>query len=168
MRKIYLLVYLLMLFTPLYSNAQLNVSPFIAVGHMSHLGRTGVNTEVGANFQFVKRMNIITSFRYSSLDPNSDNQIKIRATSSFVVYRIISKEKHQLMVGPGICYGNYERYTSFLDGFEKETNGFWINPLKIRYDYTLPNKMILGVDLSLYGDDGDGTTFIGAVFGYRL
>lgn len=147
--------------------AQIKVSPFISSGYMSHLRRTGLNTEIGIDFELIKRIDILSSLRYSLLDANSDNQVKIKAASLFLSYIPVNNENHRLMVGPGISYGNYERYTKSLGGFEKEYDSFWFNPVKIRYDYKIQSFKV-GLDASLYGEDGDDSTYIGLVLSYEI
>jgi hypothetical protein len=151
MRQTKFFILLLILIFPFIGTAQVKISPFISSGYMSHLTRQGINTELGISFELLKRIDISASARYSLLDSNSDNQVKVKAFNSFISYVLINKEKHKLMLGPGISYGNYERYTA-PNGFEKEYNDLWINPIKIRYDYRLSNKFKIGFDASQPSD----------------
>ena len=162
-QQIYL-VFILLIF-PVISYSQVTISPYLSVGYMNHLTRNGINSELGIDFEFIKRINVSTSFRYSSLDKKTDNEIETKALSIFLSYVILNKEHHKLMIGPGFTYGNYKRYTENI-GFEKEYKEYWFNPVKFRYDYIFSSKIKIGLDASLYGDDGDGATYFGLVFGY--
>ncbi len=150
---------------PLFGFSQINISPFLTSGYLNHLSRNGVNIEAGFDVEIIKRINISTSYRYSILDNNTTNEVEINALSLFLSYVIINKTHHRLLVGPGVSYGDYKRSTKSI-GFEKEYSSFWFNPVKIRYDYIFSNHIKIGVDASLYGDDGDGSIYLGLLAGY--
>jgi hypothetical protein len=161
--KIYLII--IVLIFPIFSYSQVTISPYLSVGYMNHLTRNGINSELGVDFEIVKRINVSTNFRYSLLDEGTDNEIGVRAASLFLSYVILNQEHHKLMIGPGISYGNYKRYTENI-GFEKEYKDYWFNPLKLRYDYIFSSNIKIGLDASIYGDDRDGATYLGLVCGY--
>jgi len=163
-KQINCLIFVLLMF-PVISYSQVTISPYLSAGYMNHLTRNGINSELGVDFVFIKRINVSTSFRYSSLDKKTENEIEIKALSLFLSYVILNKKHQKLMIGPGVSYGNYKRCTKNI-GFEKEYRDYWINPIKLRYDYILSSKIKIGLDASLYGDDGDGSTYLGLVFGY--
>lgn len=161
--KFYLIIIALIL--PFIGYSQVTFSPYVSAGYVNHLTRNGINTEIGIDFEFIKRINVSTSYRYSLLDKNTDNEIETKALSLFLSYVILNNEHNKLMIGPGISYGNYIRYTENI-GFEKEYWEYWFNPVKLRYDYIFNSKIKLGLDASLYGDDGDGAIYLGLVIGY--
>jgi len=163
LKKIYVIAVLIVL--PLVGNAQIKISPYFSAGYMSHLNRKGFSTELGADADVIKWLNIAADFRYSSLEKNKPNEVEIKAFSTFVSYVFINRPKHKLMAGPGFSYGNYKRYTEGI-GFEKEYKDWWFNPIKIRYDYIINPNIKIGVNGSLYGDDADTSTFLGLVVGY--
>ena len=161
--KFYLILF--MSIFPLISYSQVIYSPYLSVGYMNHLSRDGINSEVGIDFEISKRFNISTGFRYSLLEKNTDNEVETKALSLFLSYIAINSAHHKLMLGPGISYGIYKRYTEYI-GFEKEYKHYWLNPIKLRYDYVLNSKIKLGLDASVYGDDGDVALYLGFVTGY--
>ena len=71
------------------------------------------------------------------------------------------------MLGTGLTNGRYKRYTDYL-GFEKEYEDSWWDPIKLRYDYTLPDKIRVGAIISLTGEDGDSSTYFGVLLGYKF
>jgi hypothetical protein len=162
--KFYLII--IVLIFPIIGYSQVAISPYLSVGYMNHLTRNGINSELGVDFEIIKRINVSTSFRYSLLDKGTENEIEVKAASLFLSYVILNQKHHKLMIGPGISYGNYKRYTENIGGFEKEYKDYWFNPLKLRYDYIFSSKIKIGLDASLYGDDGDGGTYLGLVCGY--
>ena len=165
MKKSKLCLLIIVLIFPIISYSQVTISPYLSVGYMNHLTRNGINSELGVDFEIIKRINVSASFRYSLLDKKTDNEIEVKATSLFLSYVILNQGHHKLMIGPGISYGNYKRYTENI-GFEKAYKEYWFNPLKLRYDYIFNTKIKIGLDASLYGDDGDGATYLGLVLGY--
>lgn len=167
MKKIRLFLIPILLTVSMCSVAQFRISPYLTTGYMNHLGRNGINTEIGVDFEIVKRLDVAFSARYSSLDNNMENEVTINALSSFVSFVIVNREQHRLMLGPGVSYGRYKRFTETI-GFEKEYKSFWFNPVKIRYDYNINQNLRAGLDVSLYGEDGDGSMYFGLVFGYVL
>ena len=165
MKKTKLYLIMIVMTFPILSYSQVTVSPYLSSGYMNHLTRNGVNSEIGIDFTFIRRINISASYRYSLLDKKTANEIEVKDRSLFLSYVILNREHHKLMLGPGFSYGNYKRYTEGI-GFEKEYKSYWFNPLKLRYDYIFSSKLKVGLDASLYGDDGDGATYLGLVIGY--
>ncbi len=158
-------ILLIIITFPIISYAQMSISPYLSTGYMNHLARNGINSEFGIDFEFIKRINVSTGYRYSLLDKKTDNEVEVKALSLFLSYVILNKEHHKLMIGPGVSFGNYKRYTKNI-GFEKEYKAFWLNPIKLRYDYIFKSKIKIGLDASIYDDDGDGSTYLGLVLGY--
>jgi hypothetical protein len=163
LKKFYVIAALFML--PFTGNAQVKVSPYFSAGYMSHLNRKGFSTEIGVDADVIKWLNIAVDYRYSSLEKNKPNEVEIKVFSTFVSYVFINKSKHKLMAGPGFYYGNYKRYTEGM-GFEKEYKDHGFHWLKVRYDYIFNPHAKIGVNASLFGDDGDGSTYLGVVMGY--
>jgi hypothetical protein len=98
---------------------------------------------------------------------NAEGAIIVSAVSANISYVIINRNNHRLLLGPGLSYGKYIRDTG-TPGYDKNYTSIWFDWGKIRYDYTLKNKYRLGIVGSLSGEDGDGSTYIGLVFGYKL
>ena len=155
----------IILIFPIISYSQITISPYLSVGYMNHLTRNGISSELGVDFEIIKRINISPNFRYSLLDKETNSEVEVKTASLYFSCVILNQEHHKLMIGPGISYGNYKRYTKGI-GFEKEYKDFWINPLKLRYDYILNSNIKIGFDASLYGDDADGAIYFGLVMGY--
>ncbi len=162
-RFYYLSLFLILISVP--GISQNTVSPYLFGGYMNHLTRNGVNGGVGVDLGITKYANLAIEYRYSLLDNNSANQVDISGYSMFLSYVILNKEHHKIMVGTGIGYEKYTRYTETI-GFEKQYYGFCYNPVKLRYDYIFGNHLKVGIDATLYGDDGDGSLFTGFVLGY--
>lgn len=114
-----------------------------------------------------KRVNLAIEARYSLMDRDNANEVQINAYSGYISVSLINNGKHRVMMGPGFSIGNYRRFTSPF-GFEKEYKSTWVNFAKMRYDYRLASGLSIGTDMSLYGDDGDGSFYFGLVLGYRL
>ncbi|MEL7119484.1 MAG: hypothetical protein AAFO07_08590 [Bacteroidota bacterium] len=168
MRSYYLPTFCFLLLIPFISSAQIKVLPTISLGYMNHLNRSGYNAEVGINFELNKRLDIAPSFRFSNLDSgNPNNKVSVRAGALFLSYIFINNGKYRLLAGPGLSFGTYERSTEGI-GFEKEYNDTWFNPLKARFDYNINEQLRLGFDASIYGDDSDGSIFLGLVMSYLL
>lgn len=165
MKKLTLTILFIVLILPFFSYSQLKTSPYVSVGYINHIGRNGINTELGLDFEFKKRINISPNYRYASLANDTENEITINSLSLFLSYILLNKKQYKLMVGSGISYGSYKRFTSNI-GLEKNYNDIGFNPIKLRYNYLFSSKIKIGLDASIYGDDGDGSTFIGINFGY--
>lgn len=165
MKIIRYLLYSSVLFFPIYGFSQVEVSPFVSAGWMNHLTRNGVNSEAGIDFEFVKRIDVSLAYRYSLLAKNKSDEVTINAGSLFLSYVFVNKNKHRFMAGPGVSYGNYKRYSEGV-GFEKEYKSWWLNFIKVRYDYKITKHFKVGADLSLYDDDGDGSTYLGILAGF--
>ena len=71
------------------------------------------------------------------------------------------------MIGPGLTLGRYTRYTEYI-GFEKEYESLWFDFIKLRYDYTISDKVRVGSIIELTGDDGDSSTYFGFLVGYKF
>ena len=67
----------------------------------------------------------------------------------------------------GLTYGKYKRYTDYL-GLDNHYEEVWWDPVKLRYDYTIHDRIRLGAIFSLTGEDGDGSTYIGVLLGYKF
>ena len=160
MRIIAALVFLL---SSIASIGQVVISPYISTGYANHLGRDGINLELGIESELFQRADITLNYRYM----NADQELKVSAISVNISYVLINRDNHRLMLGPGFSYGNYTRSTG-TPGYDKDYNSTWFDWCKIRYDYTLYNRYRLGLIASLYGDDGDGTIYVGFVIGFKL
>jgi hypothetical protein len=145
--------------------AQAKISPYISSGFINHLGRNGINSEIGIDFDFLKKLNLAGCARYSILAKNTSSEVEIKAASVYLSFILLNKNNNKLMVGPGLSHGTYKRYTRGI-GFEKEYSYYWVDFLKIRYDYFLSEHAKIGLNFSLTDDDGDGSTFLGLVVGY--
>jgi hypothetical protein len=145
--------------------SQNSVSPYLFGGYINHLTRNGINGGVGVDFEIVKYVNLAAEYRYSLLDNNTGNQVDISGYSMFLSYVILNKKHHKVMAGTGVSYEKYTRYTESI-GFEKQYYGYCFNPVKLRYDYIFDSNFKIGVDATMYGDDGDDSMFFGVVLGY--
>jgi len=158
---------LCVLLVPLLSFSQVKIAPFVSSGYMYHLGRSGLNSKVGLDIEFINKANLSAAYRYAKLDKDTNNEVEIKAFSFFLSYVFIHNEHHKLMAGPGFSSGNYKRYTANI-GFEKEYKDTWLDFGKIRYDYIFNSKFKTGLDFSVYGDDGDDSMYFGVVVGYNF
>ena len=147
--------------------AQNKLSIFTSTGYTSHLGRNGINLELGLDYEIFKRFDISVVYRYNYMNRNVDNKVEVNSISLYLSWIIINKNSHRLLIGPGIYYGKYLRYNDFM-GFEKEYTDTWINPVRVQYDFTFPKNIKIGGIVSIYGDDGDGTTYFGFLLGYKF
>jgi hypothetical protein len=145
------------------SSGQVAISPYISAGYAEHLKFNGINLELGIESEFFQRVDITLNYRYM----NADKEIKVSAISANISYVFINRDNHRLMLGPGFSYGNYKRSTG-TPGYDKDHTSTWFDWCKIRYDYTLCDRYRLGLIASLYGDDGDGTIYVGVVAGFKL
>jgi hypothetical protein len=145
------------------SFGQINITPYISAGYANHLSRNGLNLEAGIESEFFKRADFTLNYRYM----NTERAIKVSAVSANISYVIINRNNQRLLLGPGLSYGKYIRDTG-TPGYDKNYTSTWFDWGKIRYDYTLKNKYRLGIVASLSGEDGDGSTFIGLIIGYKL
>lgn len=160
MRIITTLVFLL---ASLASIGQVGISPYISTGYANHLSRNGINVELGIESEFFQRADITLNYRYM----NAGQEINVSVISANISYVFINRDNHRLMLGPGFSCGNYKRSTG-TPGYDKDYTSTWFDWCKIRYDYTLYNRYRLGLIASLYGDDGDGTFYVGFVVGFKL
>lgn len=147
--------------------AQNKWSVFTSTGYTSHLSRQGINWELGLDYEVWKWFDISAAYRYNYMNRNMDNKVEVNNMSLYLSWIALNKNSHRLLIGPGIFYGKYLRYTDYM-GFEKEYSMTWLNPVRIQYDYTFPKKFRIGGIVSLYGDDADGTTYFGFLAGYRF
>ena len=145
------------------SFGQINITPYISAGWANHLTRNGLNLELGIESEFFKRADLTINYRHMK----ADKEISVSAVSANISYVIINRKNHRLLLGPGLSYGKYIRNTG-TPGYDKNYTSVWFDWGKVRYDYTLKNTLRLGIVGSLSGEDGDGSTFIGLVFGYKL
>ena len=160
MRIITVLVFLL---ASLASFGQVAISPYISTGYANHLGRNGINIELGIESEFFQRADITLNYRYM----NAGQEINVSVISANISYVFINRDNHRLMLGPGFSCGNYKRSTG-TPGYDKDYTSTWFDWCKIRYDYTLYDSYRLGLIASLFGDDGDGTIYVGFVIGFKL
>lgn len=167
MKNKLLILLLVFILFPVSIFGQVKITSYLSAGYINHLTRNGINAELGFDVEFLKRIDLSMNLRYSTADKNNENEVTVQAISSYLSFVIINRETHRLMLGPGISYGKYKRYSE-LFGFEKEYNSDWFNFLKIRYDYSISPNLIIGLDLSLYGDDGDASYYSGVLLGYKF
>lgn len=147
--------------------AQDKFSIFTSTGYVSHLGRKGINLELGLDYEMLKRVDISVAYRYSYMNKEFDNKVEVNNISLYFSWVMINKNSHRLLIGPGVYYGRYIRNDSYT-GFDKDYKMAWINPVRIQYDYTFSKNIRIGGIMSLYGDDGDGTTYFGFLLGYKI
>jgi len=145
------------------SSGQVVISPYISTGYANHLGRNGINVELGIESEFFQRVDITLNYRYM----NAEQEIKVSAISANISYVFINRDNHRLMLGPGFSYGNYKRSTG-TPGYDKDYTSTWFDWCKIRYDYTLYDRYRIGLISSLSGEDGDQTFYVGLVAGFKL
>lgn len=153
--------------------AQSNISVFTSTGYTHHLGRNGINLELGLDYEIFKRLDITTAYRYCYMNRHDEwsylsNKVEVSNISFYLSWIIMNKNSHRIMAGPGIFYGKYIRNNNKNPEFNKEYVSTWINPVRIQYDYTFPKNFRIGGIISLYGDDADGTTYFGVLAGYRF
>ena len=145
------------------SFGQVNITPYISAGVANHLIGNGLNYELGLECEFFKRADFTLNYRHM----NVLGEVFVSAVSANISYVVINRNNHRLMLGPGLSYGNYTRETG-TPGYDKEHTSIWFDWGKIQYDYTVKNKYRFGIKAGLSGEDGDGSTFIGLVIGYKL
>lgn len=158
----YLIFIALLLFTTA-SFGQIITTPYISAGWANHLTRNGLNYECGLETEFLKRVDLTINYRHMNLE----QEIIVSAVSVNISYIVVNRNNHRLMVGPGFSYGNYKRDTE-TPFYDKEYNSSWFDWGKIRYDYTINDKIRIGVIGSLSGEDGDGSTFVGLLLGLKI
>jgi hypothetical protein len=161
------LLLLLLMTMPLTLYSQIHITPYISSGYINHLTRNGINSELGIETEFFKRLDLSINYRYTKANRDIGNQVTISGMSSNLSYILTNSNKHRLMIGPGFTFGKYKRYTDYL-GFEKEYESAWFDFVKIRYDYTFFNNIRVGSILHLTGDDGDSSTYLGFLIGYKF
>jgi len=164
MKKLFLLLFSILPFA-LYS--QVHITPYVSLGYISHLERNGINTELGIEAEFLKRLDLSINYRYAKAINDIGNDVIISGIASNISYILINRNNHRFMLGTGLTYGKYTRYTDYL-GLEKEYEDSWWDPVKLRYDYTLREKIRVGAIFSITGDDGDGSTYFGVLVGYKF
>ena len=153
----------LIFFVPIFIFGQVNITPYISAGVANHLIGNGLNYELGIESEFFKRADITLNYRHM----NVLGQVRVSAVSANISFVVINRNNHRLMLGPGLSYGKYTRETG-TPGYDKEYTSMWFDWGKIQYDYTVKSKYRFGIKVSLSGEDGDGSTFIGLVIGYKL
>jgi hypothetical protein len=175
MKNTYQILALLFFLQLLHINAsgQNKIMPFVSVGAMHHLGRAGANIELGGEYEIYKHLGISANYRYSNLWNQFDDKIRINALALNLSWIVINGERNRLSVSTGLNAGNYyslsiNTASVYNPVREKEYYAVWWNPAKIQYDYTFPNKVMLGGYLAWYGDDGDNSNLIGLVLSYKL
>jgi hypothetical protein len=147
--------------------SQVHITPYVSSGYINHLGRNGINTELGIDAEFFKRLDLSINYRYTKANRDIGNEVTISGMSSNISYILINRNNHRFMFGPGLTLGKYRRYTDYL-GFEKEYESLWFDFVKLRYDYTIFDKIRLGSIIYLTGDDGDSSTYFGLLIGYKF
>lgn len=157
------LITTIFLLVSIVSFGQINITPYVSAGFANHLTFNGLNYELGIESEFLKRAAL--SLYYRHMDANGE--IIVSAVSANISYVVINRNNHRLMLGPGLSYGKYSRNTG-TPGYDKEYTSTWFDWGKIQYDYSFLSKYMIGIKASLSGDDGDGTTYIGLVIGYKL
>jgi hypothetical protein len=161
------LLILCLAFFPFALFSQVIYTPYISTGYINHLGRTGINTEIGIDAEILRRLDLSANYRYSKATHDAGNDVTVSGLSANASFIIINRGKHRFMLGTGFTYGRYERYTDYL-GFEKAHRSIWFDPVKIRYDYTIMNRLRIGAIASLTGEDGDGSTYVGILAGCKF
>lgn len=164
MRK---LLFFLFLMLPFYAYAQVSITPYVSTGYINHLQRTGLNTELGFDLELFKRLDFSINYRHAKATLDIGNDVKIKGISSNLSYIIINRNSHRLMLGTGMTFGKYTRYTDYL-GLEHQYTALWFDPVKLRYDYTINDVVRIGAIFSIPGEDGDGSTIIGALLGFKF
>jgi hypothetical protein len=152
-----------LLTVPKYASGQVITSPYVSAGWANHLAWNGVNYELGLETEFFRRADLTLNYRHM----NVEDQVIVSAFSMNISYIIINRNNHRLMAGPGLSHGNYKRYTE-TPFYDKDYISWWFDYGKIRYDYTINDKIRLGIIGSLSGDDGDGSTFVGLLLGLKI
>jgi hypothetical protein len=164
MKKLLLLLLIISPFT-LYS--QVYITPYVSSGYINHLGRKGINTELGIEAELFKRLDLSINYRYTKADRAIGNEVEISGITSNISYVLINRNNHRFMFGPGLTFGRYTRNSDYL-GFEKEYKSLWFDFVKLRYDYTINEKIRVGTIVNLTGDDGDSSTYFGLLIGYKF
>lgn len=161
------LLLLLLIISPFTLHSQVFITPYVSSGYINHLGRNGINSEFGIEAEFFKRLDLSVHYRYTKATRDIGNDVTISGMSSTISFILINRNNHRFMLGTGLAYGRYKRYTDYL-GFEKEYESSWWDPVKLRYDYTVLDKIRVGAIISLTGEDGDGSTYLGVLLGYKF
>lgn len=163
--RLFWILVILVFYLPAYS--QIKISPFVSSGILNHLGRNGINTELGLGVELFKRIDISAAYRQSSANSIHENKVEINSMSVFVSFIPYNRNGNRLLVGPGINYGKYLRYHENMV-FEKEYTQKSFNYFKLQFDHTFKSKVKVGAIATLYGDDGDGSAYLGILVGYTL
>ncbi len=155
------------------ASGQDKIIPYVSVGAMHHLGRGGVNVELGGECEVIKRFSVSGNYRHSYLVGNLGSKINIDALALNLSWIVINKNNNRLSVSTGINAGRYYSLSfNSMDKinprYEKQYYNVWWNPAKIQYDYTFSNKVMIGAYLGFYRDDGDNSNLLGFVIGYKL
>lgn len=161
------LLLLLLIIFPFTLHSQIYVTPYVSSGYINHLGRNGINTELGIDAEFFKRLDLSVNYRYTKATRDVGNDITISGMTTNISYILINRNNHRFMLGPGFTLGRYKRYTDYL-GLEKEYESLWFDFVKLRYDYTIQDKFRLGTIIYLAGDDGDSSAYFGLLFGCKF
>jgi hypothetical protein len=161
------LLFLLLIIFPFTLHSQVYISPYASSGYINHLGRNGINTELGVEAEFFKRLDLSINYRYTKANRDERNEVTISGVTSNISYILINRNNHRFMLGPGLTLGRYKRFTDYL-GFEKEYESLWFDYVKLRYDYAIHDKIRVGTIIHLTGDDGDSSTYFGLLIGYKF
>jgi hypothetical protein len=161
------LLLLLLIITPLTLYSQVHITPYVSSGYINHLGRNGVNSELGIEAEFFKRLDLSINYRSTKATRDVGNDVTISGISSNISFILINRNNHRFMLGTGLTYGKYKRYTDYL-GLDNHYEEAWWDPAKLRYDYTIQDKIRVGAIISLTGEDGDGSTYFGVLLGYKF
>lgn len=164
MKKLLLLLFIIFPFT---LNSQVYITPYVSSGYINHLGRTGINSEFGIEAEFFKRVDLSINYRSAKATRDIGNDVTISGISSNISYILINRNNHRFMLGTGLTYGKYKRYTDYL-GLDNHYEESWWDPIKLRYDYTIHDRIRVGAIISITGEDGDGSTYFGALLGYKF
>lgn len=150
------------------SHAQLHLTPYISSGYAGFLSLNGINTQVGLDLQLYKRIDIMSEYRFTNTLRNKwGNTLNVKGVSTFFTFSPIQNDKHKLMIGPGFTAGIVEKFY-YGDVYHIKYAEIWLDFFKIRYYYKMNNNIRLGIDVTVYGDDGDATNYAGIVVGYQF
>ncbi|MCF8335552.1 MAG: hypothetical protein K9H65_03010 [Bacteroidales bacterium] len=151
-----------------FAYTQNNLTAFFSPGYISHFGN-GYNLEAGIDYEIVRFLDVAVNYRHAKTFAHEVDEVNMSNISAFISWIALNKNDHRLMLGPGIHYGTYERYSSWDEGtWHKEYSSYTIDYVKVRYDYSINERISIGSMASIFGDDGDGSLSAGLVVGYRL
>lgn len=153
--------------------AQNKFIPTFSGAAIHHLGRAGVNVELGTEYEVFKHLSVSAGYRYSKLSNKFESEIEINALALNLSLIVINRNNNRLSISTGLNAGNYYSLTvnsanTYNPEHVKDYNEVWWNPVKIQYDYTFSNHFMIGSYLGWYGDDGDNSNLIGILLAYKF